>query len=136
MELIYQRDEQTDKVLVNTANLDWLLSPENISYYFRGNSPLAVFVCDDYLGIYYHCVHLDGSDWVIRDFHRDDGFIGGGGLKFATPAQACEYLLDGNIEPEEYDLDFDDHYECGCCICCGCSCDEEHIHDAFDCVWD
>lgn len=125
MKLIYQKDEHTDKVLVNTANLDWLLTPENISYYFRGNSPVAVFVCDDYLGIYYHCVHLDGSDWVIRDFHRDDGFIGGGGLKFDSAEEACEYLLETDEETEKLDFhDWDDHYECGCCICCGCSCDE------------
>lgn len=112
MKLIYQKDEHTDEVLVNEGNLDWLLSPENISYYFRGNSPVAVFVCDDYLGIYYHCVHLDGSDWVIWDFHRDDGFIGGGGLKFDSVEEACEYLLESDEETEKLDFhDWDNHVE-------------------------
>lgn len=126
MELIYQKDEQTDKVLVCKANLDWLLSTENINQYFKGNTPVAVFVNQEDYGIYYHCIHLLGGYWVIRDFHRDDGFIGGGGLRFDTAGDACEYLLRGNDEEEEQDYsdDMDDYYECGCFISCGCYCDE------------
>lgn len=112
MKLIYQKDEQTDKVLVNEANLDWLLSPHNISQYFRGNLPLAVFVNQEDYGVYYHCVSLYGNYWVIWDFHRDDGFIGGGGLRFDTPEEACEYLLESDEETEKLDFhDWDDHVE-------------------------
>lgn len=61
----------------------------------------------------------------MKKILKRDGVFGFTEMQFDKNRVNC-FWWDGE---SDYDWLEDDHYECGCCMCCGCMCDWNDLYD-------